>query len=145
MWLGEYKFVIVSHTSPYRVPTRSHPVHSNDTLHNNADLMLNDITYHASKIKNIFNRSLIAASGFFKYHYDLEFYETTYKLYRRAIEDRLSGSKFISLNFFSDSQYKSTLDFSDIVGKHNGKINHLSEEGNKIVFSSIDNKINNFK
>jgi hypothetical protein len=45
--LDSYEYVIVSHTSPYRVTTNSHPVHANDLLHNNADLIFNDIEYHS--------------------------------------------------------------------------------------------------
>ena len=141
LWIGEYKLVIVSHTSPYRVPTRNHPIHHNDLLHNSADLMLNDITYHSKKITNFFNKSLESASSFFKYHYDVDFYETTYKLYRKAIEDRLNITKFISLNMFPDSEQKCTIDLSNVVTTHKGKINHMSEEGNKLVFEILLNKI----
>lgn len=141
LWIGEYKLVIVSHTSPYRVPTRSHPVHHNDLLHNNADLMLNDITYHSNKLYNFFNRSLRSASGFFKYHYDVEFYETTYKLYRKAIEDRLGMTKFISLNMFPNSEHKCTIDLSNLATTHTGKINHMSEEGNRLVYEKLLEKI----
>lgn len=141
LWLGEFKVVIVSHTSPYRVPTRSHPIHNDDILHGNADLMLNDITYHSSKLYNFFNKSLRSASSFFKYHYDVDFYETTYKLYRKAIEDRLSCTNFISLNMFPNSDYKSTIDLSSIVTTHSGKINHMSEKGNMLVYKILLNKL----
>lgn len=141
LWLGVYEIVIVSHTSPYRVPTRNHPIHSNDKLHYNADLMLNDITFHNNKFSNLFNKSLKSALSYFKYHYDIEFYETTYKLYRKAIEDRLSFTKFISLNMFPNSEFKSTLDLSHVVQTHSGKINHMSEEGNKLSYEILLNKI----
>lgn len=141
LWINEYKIVIVSHTSPYRVPTRNHPIHYNDVLHNNADLMLNDLKYHGNKLNNFFNKSLSSAINFFKYHYDVDFYETTYKLYRKAIEDRLSCTNFISLNMFPNLEYKSTIDLSGLVTTHNGKINHVSEEGNRLIFEILTNKI----
>jgi len=140
-WLGEYNLTIVSHTSPYRVPCRTHPIHSSDALHYNADLMLNDITYHSKNIKNFFNKSLRAAKLFFKYHYDIDFYTTTHSLYRKAIEDRLKIIKFISINLFSDTIYPSTLDFYDIYKAYPGTINHLSKEGNEIVFNQLIKKI----
>ena len=51
--LQNFDIVIVSHTSPSRVHTFHHPIHSKDKLHYNADLMLNDIIYHKSKLKNL--------------------------------------------------------------------------------------------
>lgn len=143
VWLKEFDATIVSHTSPYRVPTRNHPIHCNDKLHANADLMLNDIMFHTSRLHNFFNRSLRAANGFFKYHYDVDFYETTYKLYRKTIEDRLQGSKFVTLNLFPNVEYKSTIDLSYMLKEYSGKINHMSEEGNMIVYKKIIEHLNN--
>ncbi len=139
-WLDSYDAFIVSHTSPYRVPTRKHPVHSEDLLHYGADLIMSDIDYHASKFKNLFNFSLRSASNFFKYHYDQEYFETTYRLYRKAINDRLSGKKVITLNFFKDMDdylETSVVDLSSMLPEHSGLINHMSYEGNRLVYEKV--------
>ena len=53
--LSQFDLVIVAHTSPYRVVTRSHPVHYNNSLHKHADLLFGDIEYHYKKnIQRIF-------------------------------------------------------------------------------------------
>jgi hypothetical protein len=44
--LTQFDLVIVAHTSPYRVVTRLHPVHYNNSLHKHADLLFGDIEYH---------------------------------------------------------------------------------------------------
>lgn len=142
--INDFDIIIVSHTSPYRVPTVEHPVHNNDVLHHSADLMLNDLLYHNKKLKNIFNFKLKSALGFFKYHYNVEFYETTYGLYRKAIENKLSNTNLIVLNFFADSKYPCTLNFVEIAKLYAGVINHMSASGNEIVFQHIIDKINSF-
>jgi hypothetical protein len=43
--LNEYDFVIISHTSPSRIYTRQHPIHSGDPLHSESDLIFTDIEY----------------------------------------------------------------------------------------------------
>jgi hypothetical protein len=74
--LSVFDLIIVSHTSPYRVHTRLHPIHTGDLLHNNADLIYSDIEYHAHTLRGYFNRSLRFAVGFFVHHNDEEYQET---------------------------------------------------------------------
>lgn len=143
--LDEYDVVICSHTGPHRVPTKSHPIHSNDSLHYSADLIWSDIEYHSSKLKNFFNLSLRAAKNFFRYHYDNYYFETTYKLYREAINRKMKGKKYIVVNFFEDMKKfeveKNVVEFSHVFAEFNGKINHLDKDGNQIVFKTLMGKI----
>jgi hypothetical protein len=88
--LDSFDLVIVSHTSPLRVHTKQHPVHANDQLHSNADLMFGDIEYHCKQFSNFFNRSLKSAYTFFLHHYDIEYFETSYALFREKINQRRS-------------------------------------------------------
>lgn len=81
----DYDVVIVAHTSPYRVVTRQHPVHSPHSQHGNADLLLTDIEYHSQTWRGWLNWSLQAAKNFFKYHFDPDYQETAYSLFREKI------------------------------------------------------------
>lgn len=139
--IQEYDIVIISHTSPYRSVTRQHPVHHNDLLHKNADLMINDIEFHARSIKGWFNSRLRAAYAYMKYHYDIEYHENIYKMLRKEIDLHLSGVNTIIVNnflCFVDSMVsKSIVDCKDIQKKHPGLMNHLSDQGNKIIFHQI--------
>jgi len=135
-----YDCVIISHTSPFRVHTRNHPIHKNDSLHSNADLIYGDIEYHYyTKWYNFFNKGLKAAFSYFKFHFDIDFYETTYWLYRNEIERKLSDTKTIVIDNFHNN--KGTLNFTDMYPEYSGKINHFSKEGNHIIFDLLVKEI----
>jgi len=143
--INNFDIFIVSHTSPYRVPVREHPVHNIDCLHSNADLIYSDIEYHSKQIKNFFNFRLKTAINFYNYLYDEEFYTTTYKMFRNSINELLVGKRVISVNNFHNKyEYidEICLDFSHLHANHKGIINHFSEEGNRIIFGKISSEIN---
>ena len=60
-----YDCIIVSHTSPSRIHTPSHPIHTAG-FHKDCDLILTDISEKFS----FFDNRLKTAQGWFKYHYD---------------------------------------------------------------------------
>jgi len=130
--LDTYDLVIVSHTSPYRIYTPKHPVHAGDPLHNNADLMLNDLCHHARKPWNMFNTALHSAIKFFIYHTDDDYLETVYRLLREKINFHLRDINVIEVNghahLKSFSSNHVVVDFSERVNP--GETNHLSQEDN---------------
>ena len=135
--LNKFDLVIVSHTSPLRVHTKRHPVHANDTLHKNADLIVADIEYHHSKIKNFFNWSLKSAYRFFIDHYDIEYFETTYQLLRDQINQILKNktviviANFPGLEKFTHEQI--VLHFTT----DGGIINHMTKQGNQTIYQQL--------
>lgn len=142
--VDDYDFFIVSHTSPYRTVTRQHPVHSLDPLHRHADLMLNDVHYHSRTLKGFLNPALRAAQTYINYHYDIEYHETTYNLFLKEIEQTLPKHKIITCKFLSSSSAHypcHLLDFTELQQQNPGKINHLSDIGNQLVFHQIKNYI----
>ena len=140
-WIDNYDLYIVSHTSPYRVHTRKHPIHANDKLHTNADLMFNDIKYHSSNIKNVFNNSLRAALGYFKYHFDDEYYMDIFNLVKKEIDRKLYGRKVISIKTFDIVDFPCTFDLTEYYVKNKGLINHLTEPGNKEFYNLLEKQI----
>jgi hypothetical protein len=135
--LDKFDLVIVSHTSPWRVPTKRHPVHSKDLLHANADLMLADIEYHYSKISNFFNQALRSAYRFFMDHYDYEYFETTYRLLRKEINRILVNKPVIVISSFAGletfPEEKIVLNFPP----DGGIINHMTNQGNQEIYNQI--------
>lgn len=133
----DYDAVIISITSPYRVYTPQHPVHTSG-LHTNSDLIYTDIEHHATE--NPDNKRLQSAKAYFEHHYDLDYAETIH----HSMVDRCL-SRLDNRNTIVTSNIKNNIDF---VGGHSyidgypvyqsypGKINHLSAEGNQI-FSDI--------
>jgi hypothetical protein len=148
--IDSFDIVIISHTSPYRVHTRRHPVHHQDSLHANADLSMGDIGYHASRPKSIFNRSLWSANRFFQDHFDGDYQEEMYRLLVNSIHDRLKNIRCIQVNNFicpvtSDPKVKDFVDLSGVQLAHPGIHNHLSDAGNKLVFDIIQSVIDGKK
>jgi len=137
--LEQYDVVIVAHTSPYRIPTWQHPIHSNDSLHKDADLIYADIAYHSKRIRNIFNRSLRGAYDFFTYHYDSGFFEDSYGLFRKEINRILQDKLVITLLTFGGYRAleKDVLDFTYLLNTQPGLINHYSEQGNQLVYHGV--------
>jgi len=137
--LDDYDLFIGSHTSPYRVPTIRHPIHDEDPLHHNADLIFADINYHSNLLINWFQRSLITAKNFFKYHYHEEFYYDTAMMYRKEVEKLIKPRKLILLNnVLQFSHYSELVDNNEqFLKKYKGLINHLSKEGNEIVYKEL--------
>lgn len=139
--IEQFDLVIVSHTSPYRVNTRQHPVHATDTLHSNADLMFADIEYHLKRWCGFFNRGLRTAFNFFVYHYDDEYQETVYTLLRQEINNIIGSVPCIVVsNLNIEPRFvteKSVVDLTHIQQNYSGLLNHLSEVGNQLAYKKI--------
>lgn len=146
--LDLFDLIIVVHTSPYRVVTRRHPVHVNDLLHKDADLLFSDIEHHYKSVKRFFNRSLRSAYNFFIYHFDREYQETTYKLLVEKIEKILYNKLSItittpiSLNECIRDKNLIRIDSSQIV---KGSPNHMSGIDNQVLLEKILQTINEIK
>jgi hypothetical protein len=145
--LDMYDIVLVCHTSLYRVYTRQHPIHYTDALHKNADLMLNDLVYHQSKLKNFFNSSLRSAVNIFEKHFDQPYLEDIYRLIREKINAILQNKKVIVINNFEHLREfcseKNVLDFSDEIKNNPGPVNHTTQEINLKIFHQLEQHINN--
>lgn len=138
---SSYDFIIVSHTSPTRVHTRCHPVMRNDVLHSNADLLINDIM---SK-RSWFNRALQAAQGYFKYHYDENYYNDIYWLIRDRINTLLKNDRVISICNFDEVWYNETFDFSRYRVSNSGLINHFDDAANALIHYQIKQYIQSYE
>jgi len=90
--LDDYDFIIFGITSPYRIYTPNHPVHKQDKLHSNSDLIFTDIEYHLSQnptddLKSIMN--------FYHNHFDVEYAEFIHKLLINWALSKLDKNKTI--------------------------------------------------
>ena len=138
--LDDYEVVIVSHTSLSRVHTPNHPLHK-EGLHKDCDLLYNDI----DRI-SIFNPSLSAAKGYFKYHYDDQYYQIIYSLLRKEINSLLSNKIYVSMSHIEVAKlfiYEDNhLDFSEFWKTHKGSENHYNITGNQKIHDIVVDKIN---
>ncbi len=139
----DYDVVIISITSPYRVYTPQHPVHTSG-LHANSDLIYSDIEHHASKFSD--NKRLQSAKAYFEDHYDLDYADTIHRSMVDLCLNRLDTSNTImtsniknNINYVGEYLY---IDGHEITSSYPGLINHTSEEGNQIFAKEMIKLIN---
>lgn len=134
-----YNLFIVSHTSPYRIHMKKHPFYDSGS-HKNSDLVLNDVFS-----RSVFNFKKLCIDSFLKNHFDNEYYETLYFLFREKINSILNDKAYISLsNHPNLDQFvieKNHIDMSDVWKNYPGALNHYSKQGNDIVYQRITNVI----
>ena len=132
--LKKYNLIIISHTSPYRVHTRKYPVQLSSKLYKDCDLIQADIFYHSSKLINFFNSGLQTAKKWFLHHYDPEFQETIFDLFKKEILSKLHNYNVIDT---------ADLDLPKLFTTNRGNVQHLDKQGNLIFFYRIKDYINN--
>ncbi len=136
---AEYDRVIVSITSPYRLYTPLHPVHT-EGLHANSDLIYTDLEYHLSEQPN--NKRIQSAIGFYKHHFDTKHAEYLHHL---LVEDTLkdcdNNYTLVTSNIYDNEQYVPAgfryCEGHGIYQSYPGRINHMSEEGNQLFADSM--------
>jgi len=140
--VGEYKiykqsksndlfdFTIVCHTSPYRIHTPKHPIHSKNLDRPACDFLLSDIDYHS---KN--NSSMKLVKKYWDKYYDFEYQEDIYRLLVSKLY-RLPNSIHITFHETASDVVENNL--SHIWKKHPGNINHLDVQGNKLVAKNLE-------
>lgn len=132
-----YDIIIISHTSPYRIPVERHPILYNDCLHKNADLIYTDI-----KSQN--NPNLKCITNYFENYFDLEYADFIHKLIIKEELNCIKDIPCLHLSFYNSEIFKNFKNFycfNKIVKNHKGLINHLSPKGNKKLMNIVDNWI----
>jgi len=133
--LDKYDYIIVSHTSPFRIPVEKHPLHSKDKLHKNSDLIYNDILHHVDN-----HPELSVITQFYEKYMYSEYMEFVHSLLMRDIDNMLDNKKTLHLFHVEDNcvyKFKNMLNFNDIWLANKGLINHYNETGNILVLNKI--------
>lgn len=133
--IAQFDCVIVSHTSPSRIHTPAHPLHTTG-FHKDCDLIITDLLGHF----NPFNTKLQSAKSWFKNHYDEAYQIDIYQLLRSKIKDIIT-IPYISLSHIEIANLLAVednhLDFSSLWRTHRGNVNHYTKEGNLKVYNEI--------
>jgi hypothetical protein len=131
--VNEYNYVITSHTSAYRIPVKEHPIHFNDALHKNCDLIYTDLKEHQ------YNILAKVAVDFYSYLYDIDYALFTHELILKEIQSKFPN--MINITFFD--LFNQSVDgihmFENIFLNNKGQMNHLNELGNEIIYNKIQN------
>lgn len=138
--LTQYDHIIVFHTSPNRLYIKSHPIHKQDTLHNNSDLLYSDIKAHSKD-----NPHLLPIVDYFENYFDLEYASFVHNLLCEKIEKMLlpynvvhaTGIDWVGLHLFNNM-----LDFSKQAITNKGYANHFDFNSNQFVYETIVSKLN---
>ena len=125
----KFNHIIISHTSAYRIPIEEHPIHKDDSLHNNCDIIYSDAKEH------IENPIMKTAVDFYHHIFHSEYfcfvnnliYKEIYKLTPNAIH----------ITFFDNFYDHNVLKFEDIFLYYKGNVNHLDKNGNKLLYNKM--------
>ena len=128
--------VIISHTSPFRIPIERHPIHATDGLHSACDLMYEDIKSHAA-------HGLFGLVEYFEKWFDIDYAKFVHQLIidREIVDLKMLGQhsvvhlKHIDINITTADQ--PCLDFQKIFIQHKGLINHFTDAGNRMVAQTL--------
>jgi len=140
--LNKFSTILVSHTSPNRIYVKTHPVHYNDVLHKNSDLIYTDILEHA---KN--DKSLSSIVDYYENYFDLEYAKFVHSMTCEKIQNLLTTvtGKILHVAhspWHNLHQFDNMINFEWVFKKHNGFMNHYNDQGNKIICDLIVRKIN---
>lgn len=137
--LDKFDAIIVSHTSPYRVYVKEHPIHKNDPLHGNSDLIYSDIAEHRKDRKD-----LEPIVSYFENYFDVDHAKFIHSLICEKIELLLSKHKSLHVvnHEWSDlHEFSNMLSFQSLFETNRGSMNHYDEIGNNIIYQKISNWI----
>jgi hypothetical protein len=134
--INDYDRIIVSHTSPYRIYTTNHPVHANDKLHKNSDLIYTDLKEHSKT-----NKKLLPLIDFFENYFDTESAIFTHTLICEKINELLKNHPQVlhisNLNWNGLYCFPNLLHFEYLFKEHRGLMNHYTLQGNEIIYKKI--------
>jgi len=135
--LRKFDTVIISHSTPNRLHCEEHPIHANDKLHGNADLIYQDLVDHTESI------DAQTAVKFFERYFETEYHNYTSNLICMDILRHLG--EFDHLNQIHLENYKKNVKYTElpsininpIFSKHRGLMNHLDDQGNQLLLGKI--------
>jgi hypothetical protein len=136
---SEFDQIIISHTSPYRIPIKKHPVHASDDLHKNSDLIYSDIKEHSKS-----NSKLLSIVDFFENYFDTNSAKFTHNLICEKI-DKLTSIvpvlHMVHINYDDLYSFQNMLNFEYLFKTNRGLMNHYDNEGNLQIYRCIKNII----
>jgi hypothetical protein len=138
MTLPDFDFVLVAHTSPYRIYVKEHPVHHQDRLHGASDLIYNDI-----KDKLDRDPELCIIVQWFEKYFDLDHAKFVHNLICEKIDRVLHPYQhkvlhITNLDWTDLYRFDNMMSFESMFDKYRGLMNHYDKQGNELIFQSIN-------
>jgi hypothetical protein len=133
--LNDFDKILISHTSPYRVYIKHHPVHSNDLLHSNSDLIYTDLKEHAKT-----DKSLASIIDYFEKYFDLDHAIFVHNLICRQIDEMTNNydvTHLSNLDWSGLYQFLNMLNFEYLFKNRRGSMNHYDQMGNLEIYNKL--------
>lgn len=137
--LNKFDCIIVFHTSPNRIYTNTHPVHYNDPLHCNSDLIYNDIKEHSKS-----NKQLLPIVEYFEQHFDVDHAMFCHNLLCKHIDKILEPYNTIhatGIDYNGLYQFPNMIYFNTLVLNNRGILNHCNDVGNRKVYEQLVDRL----
>lgn len=134
---SKFDYIIVSHTSAYRIPITEHPIHKEDLLHYNCDIIYSDTNEHT------YNPIMKTANEFYANIFDPEYFCFINDLIYKEIYNLVPTA--LHITFFDAFYPKNVLKFEEIFLSSKGNVNHLNNSGNEFIYKTIIKKLSNGK
>lgn len=138
--LSKFDLIIVAHSSPFRIYVKNHPIHKDDKLHSNCDLIYSDIKDHVHT-----NHNLLPIVDYFENYFDQKYAVDIHNLICEKIDKLTNAYKTIHITGFEWDklyQFDNMINFNYVLKKYKGMINHYTVEGNREVYNVIKSRIN---
>lgn len=127
--LSKFDKILVSHTSAYRIPIQEHPIHKDDLLHDNCDIIFSDVEKHLD------NPIMKTAYDFYSEIFHTDYYCFVNDLIYKEIYNLVPNA--LHITFFDSFYPDSVLKFEDVFLDNRGVINHLNDIGNRRVYENV--------
>jgi hypothetical protein len=140
--LNDYDAIIISHTSPYRVYIKEHPVYQNNNVHKYTDLIYNDVLHHYNI--NSDNILLESAKNYFENIFDENYYQELYYMMIEQIKKLISGHRCLHLLTIFDQgvELDPVLNLKTQFRFKQGTPNHYSYKNNVKICNLVAQWIN---
>jgi hypothetical protein len=131
--LNLFDRIIIAHTSPYRIYVEHHPIHNQDPLHGNSDLIYADLVFHKDT-----HPELKSPIDFFEKYFSLEYAEFTHRLICQEINNLVIDLPAIHMiNFEGQYPFPNAIDFTLLFKTNRGTINHYDKKTNTIIYNKL--------
>ena len=127
----KFDYILISHTSAYRIPIEEHPIHKGDVLHNNCDIIYSDVKEY------IENPIMQTAVDFYNNIFYTEYFCFVNDLIYKKIFESIPNA--IHITFFDSFYPENVFKFENVFLENRGNMNHMNIDGNKIVYHKIKN------
>jgi hypothetical protein len=129
--LTPFSYIIIVHSSPYRIYIDNNPLHADSQTHQNCDLIYQDVK---SAPQTEFTRNVI---WYFENIFNLNEANIIHNLLIEKMVALTSQYQVLHLSFFEDEKNINIINLNSIWKKYPGTINHLNDNGNKEVAKFI--------